>query len=107
MTLEPNAVGGFAIRLGLPNARRLARAAARKIVAAHRTSHVYLDDDLARRASLGRPVMELLSRSRCSRLARARSSGRILGIAPLEAGLRPPSLRRSSARSAHRAAGDR
>jgi error-prone DNA polymerase len=63
VTLEPNAVGGFAIRLGLRMLAGLPGAAARKIVAARERAMFTSADDLARRASLGRPVMELLSRA--------------------------------------------
>ena len=63
VTLEPNGAAGCAIRLGLRMLAGLPGAAARRIVAARERGEFTSSDDLARRAALGRPVMELLSRA--------------------------------------------
>jgi error-prone DNA polymerase len=68
LTLEPAgdapaACEVFAVRLGLRLLKGLSEQAARRIVAARRSEPFRSVADLARRAKLGRPVLELLARA--------------------------------------------
>jgi error-prone DNA polymerase len=64
MTLEPTGMSdGYSVRLGLRLLAGLSSAAARRIEEARRNRPFVSADDLANRAELGRPVMELLARA--------------------------------------------
>jgi error-prone DNA polymerase len=63
LTLEPDGNGVWAVRLGLRMLSGLPQKAAQRIVDARRAGKFRSADDLARRAQLGQPVMELLARA--------------------------------------------